>query len=151
MLTLFLLQCCCLNTMVCVNVLCQKILSKHLLYSFYIRFTCLLIRVYPCKWWWPDLPHSNSSLSNSHSPCHSIHGILLLQTNTLALLLHLRLSCLPLSSSLPPALYKTILEKAVFQCSEQKVGRTGSIEMVATFLGQRLFTVQYIVVIVVAF
>ena len=42
-----------------------------------------LIQVYPRKQVWPDLPHSNSNLSNSHSPFRSIHGILLLQTNTL--------------------------------------------------------------------
>ena len=52
----------------------------------------ILIRVYPRKRGWSDLPHSNSNLSNSHSPSRSIHSILLLQTNTLALLLHLRLS-----------------------------------------------------------
>ena len=54
----------------------------------------ILIRVYPCKWGWPDLPHSNSNLSNSHSPSHSIQGIFLLQTNTLAFLLCLCLPCL---------------------------------------------------------
>ena len=51
----------------------------------------ILIRVYPRKWGWPDLPHSNGILSNSHFPSRSIQGILLLQTNTLALLLLLRL------------------------------------------------------------
>ena len=40
---------------------------------------------------WLDLPHSNSNVFNTHSPSGSIQGILLLQTNTLALLLHLRL------------------------------------------------------------
>ena len=45
-------------------------------------------------------PHSNSNLSNSHSPSRLIHGILL-QTNTLALFLHLCLLCLFWSSSLP--------------------------------------------------
>ena len=45
-----------------------------------------LIRVYPCKRGWPDWHHSNINLSNSHSPSRSIHGILLFQTNTLALL-----------------------------------------------------------------
>ena len=38
--------------------------------------------VYPRKWGWPDLPHSNSILSNSYSPFRSTHGILL-QTNAL--------------------------------------------------------------------
>ena len=52
----------------------------------------ILIQVYPRKWGWPDLLHSNSNISSSHSPSWSIHGILLPQTNTLALLLHL---CLP--------------------------------------------------------
>ena len=59
----------------------------------------ILIRVYPCKWGWLDLPHTNSNLSNSHSSSCSIHGILLLQTNILVLLLYLRLlwsSLLPL-------------------------------------------------------
>ena len=72
----------------------------------------ILIRVYPRKWGWPGLPHSNSNLSNAHSPSHSIHGILLLQTNTLALLLHLHLSTFSLvvlASSCPslqtPALF----------------------------------------------
>ena len=62
---------------------------------------------YPCKQGWPDLPHSNTNLSNSHSPSPSIHGILLLQTNTFALLLHLCLPCLLWSSSLPLALLFT--------------------------------------------
>ena len=65
----------------------------------------ILNRVYPCKWGWPGLPHSNSNLSNSHSPSHSIHGILLLQTKTLALFLHLHLSRLLWSSLLPLALH----------------------------------------------
>ena len=55
----------------------------------------VLIQVYPRKQGWPDLPHSNSNLSNTHSPSHLIQGILLLQTNTLALLLHLGLPHLP--------------------------------------------------------
>ena len=38
----------------------------------------ILIRVYPRKRGWPDLPHSNSNLSNSHSPSRSIQGFLLL-------------------------------------------------------------------------
>ena len=54
----------------------------------------ILIRFYPCKWGWPDIAHPNSNLSNSHSPSRLIQGILLLQTNTLALLLHLCLPCL---------------------------------------------------------
>ena len=58
-----------------------------------------LIQVYPHKWEWPDLPHSNSNLSNSHSPSHSLQGIRF-QTNTLALLLHLHLPHLLCSSSL---------------------------------------------------
>ena len=53
----------------------------------------------------PDLPHFGSNLSNSHSPSHSIHGILFLETNTLALLLHLRLPLLLWLSSLPLALH----------------------------------------------
>ena len=51
----------------------------------------ILIRVYPRKRGWLDLPHSGSNLSNSHSPSRSIQNLLLLQTNTLALLLHLHL------------------------------------------------------------
>ena len=62
-----------------------------------------LIQVYLCKRGWLDLPHSNSNLSNSHSPSHSIQGILL-QTNTLALLLHLRLPHLLWLYLLPLAL-----------------------------------------------
>ena len=65
----------------------------------------ILIQVYPRKRGWPDLPHSNSNLSNSHSPSRSIQGILFLQTNILALLLLLRLSRLLWSSSLPLALH----------------------------------------------
>ena len=53
---------------------------------------------------WPDLPYYNSNHFNSCSPSCSIQGILLLQTKTLALNLHL---CLPhlWSSSLPLALH----------------------------------------------
>ena len=65
----------------------------------------ILIWVYPWKRGWPDLPHSGSNLSNSHSPSHSIQCILLLQTNTPALLLHLHFPCLPQSSSLPFSLH----------------------------------------------
>ena len=35
---------------------------------------------YPFKQGWLDLPHSNSNVSNSHSPSRLIQGILLLQT-----------------------------------------------------------------------
>ena len=65
----------------------------------------ILIQGYPRKWGWLDLPQSNINLSNSHSPSHSIQDILLLQTNTLALLLHLHLphyfSLVVLTSSSP--------------------------------------------------
>ena len=50
----------------------------------------ILIQVYTRKRGWPDLPHFVRNLSNSHSPSRSIHGVLFLQTNALALLLHLR-------------------------------------------------------------
>ena len=60
-----------------------------MVYANRIGLNPILIRVYPRKWGWPDLSRCNSNLSNSHSPSRSIHGILLLQTNTLALL-HLR-------------------------------------------------------------
>ena len=63
----------------------------HNIHSFIIQFWSGFIPVYGRGGGWPDLPHSNSNLSNSYSPSHSIHGILLLQTNTLALLLHLHL------------------------------------------------------------
>ena len=56
--------------------------------------------LHPRKWGWPDLPHPNSNFSNSHSSSPSIQGILLLQTNSLALLLHLRLPHFLWSSSL---------------------------------------------------
>ena len=65
----------------------------------------ILIRVCPRKRGWPDSPHSGSNLSNSHSPSRSIHCILLFQTNTPALLLHLHFPCLPRSSSLPLSLH----------------------------------------------
>ena len=68
----------------------------------------ILIWVYPRKRGWLDFPHSNNNLSNSHSLCRSIQGILLLQTNTLALLFHLRLPRLLWLSSLPLALHLTI-------------------------------------------
>ena len=74
-----------------------------------------LIRVYSRKWGWLDLPHSNSNLSNSHSPSRSIQSILLLQTNTLALLLHLHIPHLFWSSTLPLAL------NFKFQCFSQNM------------------------------
>ena len=49
----------------------------------------VLIRFYPRKRGWPDLPYSASNLSHSYSPSCVILCILLLQTNTLTLLLHL--------------------------------------------------------------
>ena len=63
-----------------------------------------MIQSYPCKREWPDLPHFNSNLSNSHSSSCLIHGTLFLQTNTLALLLQLRLPRHLWLSSLPLAL-----------------------------------------------
>ena len=59
----------------------------HLFFQFLysIIINPILIRVYPRKWGWPDLSHSNSNLSNSHSLSRSIHDILFLQTNTLAI------------------------------------------------------------------
>ena len=59
----------------------------------------------PHKRGWPDLLHSGSNLFNSHSPSRSILCILLHQTNTPALLLHLHFPCLPRSSLLPLALH----------------------------------------------
>ena len=76
---------------------------RHLMHKFIIN--PILIQVYPRKWGWLDLAHSNSNLSNSHSPSRSIYGILLLQTNILALILHLFLPHLLWSSSLPLALH----------------------------------------------
>ena len=64
---------------------------------------------------WPDLPHSNSNLSNFHSLSCLIQGILLLQTNTLALFLHLYLLCLLWSSLLTLALHFK------FQCFSQNM------------------------------
>ena len=78
-------------------------LSKHV-YSLK-NINPILIRVYPCKRGWPDLPHFNSNLSNSHSLSRSIQGILLFQTNTFSLLLYLRLPRLIWSSSLPLVLH----------------------------------------------
>ena len=68
----------------------------------------ILIHVYPRKWGWPDLPHFGSNLPNSHSPSCSIHSILFLQTNTVALLFHLiassTFSLVVLTSSCGPSL-----------------------------------------------
>ena len=69
------------------------------------NYFAILIQIYPRKRGWPDLPHSNGNLSNSHSPSPSIQGILLLQTNALALPLHLHLPRLLWSSSLALALH----------------------------------------------
>ena len=44
----------------------QLILDLYFLYQSIIN--PILIRVYPHKEGWPDLPHSNSNLSNYHSP-----------------------------------------------------------------------------------
>ena len=63
----------------------------------------ILIWVYPRKWGWLDLPHSDSNLSNSHSPSRLIQSNLLLLTNNLALL-PLCLPRLLWSSSLPLAI-----------------------------------------------
>ena len=60
-------------------------LQKPHIIQFIITINPVLILVYLRKQGWPDLPHSNSNLSNSHSPSCSIQGILPLQTNTLAL------------------------------------------------------------------
>ena len=65
----------------------------------------VLIRVFPHKWEWLDLPQSNSNLSNSYSPSHLIHDILLLESNTLAQLLHLHLPHLLWLSSLSLAFH----------------------------------------------
>ena len=85
---------------------CLLVLCLYLgLYIVIKSITPILIWVNPRKWGWPDLPHSNSKLSNSHSPSHWIQGILL-QTNTLALLLHfMHLPRLLSLSSLPLALH----------------------------------------------
>ena len=50
---------------------------------FIIIINPVLIRFYPHKRGWPDLPPSASNLSHSHSPSCSILCILLLETNTL--------------------------------------------------------------------
>ena len=65
----------------------------------------ILIQVYLCKQGWSDLHHFNNNLPNSHSPSRSIHGILLLQANTLALLLHLHFPQRLWTSLLPLALH----------------------------------------------
>ena len=77
------------------NLLCNFV-------NYVIIINPILVRVYLHKRGWADLPHSNSNLSDSHSPSCTIR-ILLLQTNTLALLLHLRLPRLLWWSSLPLA------------------------------------------------
>ena len=64
-----------------------------------------LIQVYPWKQQCPALPYSKGNLSTSSSPSRSLSGILLLQINTLALLLHLHRPQLLWSSSLPLALH----------------------------------------------
>ena len=66
--------------------------------SFIIIITPILIRVNGGGWIYPG-----SNLSNSHSPSRSIHIILFLKTNALALLLHLGLPRLLWLSSLPLA------------------------------------------------
>ena len=48
----------------------------------------ILIWACPRKRGWRILLHFGNNLSNSHSPSRLIHGILFLQSNTLALLLH---------------------------------------------------------------
>ena len=82
---------------------------------YFIIINPIFIQVYPHKRGWLDLPHSNSNLSNSHSPPCSIQGILFLQTNTLSLLLHLYLPHLLWSSSLPLSLHFK------FECFSQRV------------------------------
>ena len=69
----------------------------------------ILIRVYPHKQGWPYLLHPDSNLSNFPSPSCSIQCILLFQTNTPALFLHLHFPCLPRSSSLPLSLQTRML------------------------------------------
>ena len=61
-----------------------------------IQFLSGFIPVNGGGWIYPS-----SNLSNSHSPSCSILGVLFLQTNGLALLLHLHLPCLLWSSLLP--------------------------------------------------
>ena len=83
----------------------RKIWSNFVWYFFEdILINLIFIWVYPRKRGLPDLPHSHSNLSNSHSSSRSIQGILLLQANTLALL-HLHLPCLLWLSSLSLALH----------------------------------------------
>ena len=59
--------------------------------------------------------YPSSNLSNSHSPSQLIHGILFLQTKTLALLLHLHFPCLLWSCWLPLAPHLKL------QCFSQNV------------------------------
>ena len=79
--------------------------ASHRSTGYYTSINPILIWIYPCKRGWSDLPHSNSNLSNSHSLSCSIQGILLLQTNFHALLLHLRLPRLHWSFLLPLTLH----------------------------------------------
>ena len=78
-------------------VLCNRMVTSEIMKYFHARVVKtfihhpILIWFYPRKRGWQDLPNPNSNLSNSHSPSCSTQGILLLQTNTLALLLHLHL------------------------------------------------------------
>ena len=72
--------------------------EKKLVWYIHHHHHPVLIRFYPRKRGWPDLPHSASNLFHSHSPFRSIPCILLLQTNTLTLL-HLWSPCLPRSLS----------------------------------------------------
>ena len=60
----------------------EELIDMLILLLLIIIINPVLIQDYPLKWGWLDLPHSNSNLSNSHSPSRSIQGILLLQTNT---------------------------------------------------------------------
>ena len=66
-----------------IQAVCKKYTARKL--AGYLYHHPILIRVYPRKWVWPNLPHSNSNLFNSHSSFCSIQGIFLLQTNTLVL------------------------------------------------------------------
>ena len=74
----------------------------------------IMIRVIPVnRGAWPDLPLSNSNLSNTHSLSRSIHGILLFQTNSLALLIHLRLKIWSKYSYKIPGVFQ---ENRKFKC-----------------------------------
>ena len=78
------------NTMSMSSTLISNWLSKSVFYLKIIIINPILIWVYPLKRQWLGSLYSNSNLINSHSPSHSIHGLLILQTNTFALL-HLSL------------------------------------------------------------